>query len=167
MEQDNHDQNVARLASLIKDFKVAMLTTIEPGGQLRSRPMATQKTEFDGQLWFFTELDSAKVDEIDREQQVGVSYANPDQQIYVSVSGTARVVRDRARIEELWSPLYKAFFPKGLDDPNIALLRVDAEQAEYWDSPSGKLVQLAGFVKAIATGKQYGEEGSDHKTIKL
>lgn len=167
MEQNDHDQNVAKLASLIKDVRVAMLTTIEPGGQLRSRPMTTQQIKFDGRLWFFTEFDSAKVDEIDREQQVGVSYADPDQQVYVSVSGTARVVRDRAKIEELWSPVYKAFFPKGLDDPNIALLCVDAEQAEYWDSPSGRLVQLAGFFKAIATGKQYGEEGSDHKKLSL
>ncbi len=144
-----------------------MLTTVEPDGHLRSRPMQTQKAEFDGQLWFFTPIDSAKVHEVQREQHVGLSYAKPDDQIYVSVSGKASISRDRKKMEELWNPIHRAWFPKGLDDPNIGLLCVDVEHAEYWDAPSSKLVQLGGFVKAIVTGKQYQGEGSDHQKVTL
>ena len=64
------------------------------------------------------------------------------------------MIKDRAKMEELWSPILKAWFPEGLDDPHLCLLKVTAEQAEYWESPSGTVVQLLGFVKAIATGQE-------------
>jgi general stress protein 26 len=167
METRSHEDNVAKLAELIKDIEVAMLTTVGTDGHLRSRPMATQQTEFDGTLWFFTWMDTDKVHEIQRDQHVAVSYAKPSDQRYVSVSGTARLVNDREKAKELWNPLLKAWFPKGLDDPNLGLLRVDAEHAEYWDAPSSKLVQLYGFTKAILTGKRYGEEGTEHEKVNL
>jgi len=167
VEQKSHDENIRKLRDLIKDIKVAMLTTLEPDGSLHARPMMTQDTEFDGTLWFFTGLSSAKIDEIQQDRHVNVSYAEPAKQTYVSVSGTARVSRDQAKMKELWTPLHKAWFPKGLDDPDIALLRVDVEKAEYWDAPSSKLVQLIGFVKAVATGKRYGEEAADHEKVTL
>ncbi len=68
------------------------------------------------------------------------------------MSGRAEINRDKAKMKELWNPILKAWFPDGLDDPNLCLLKVNAEKAEYWDSSSGKLVQLAGFVKALVTG---------------
>ena len=76
-------------------------------------------------------------------------------------------VTDRGKMKELWSPLHKAWFPKGLDDPNIELLRIDVDRAEYWDAPSSAVVQLFGFAKAMLTGKRYGEEGVDHEKVKL
>jgi general stress protein 26 len=167
MEYDTHQESVKKLGELIKDVRVAMLTTIEPDGCLRSRPMATQSTEFDGKLWFLTDATSAKAHEVDRDHHVNLSYSKPDDQVYVSVSGMARLTKDRAKIEKLWSPIYKAFFPKGLEDPDLAALEVDVQKAEYWDSPSSKVVQLFGFVKALATGKRYGEEGSDHEELSL
>ena len=85
---------------------------------------------------------------------MNLSYADPSHNRYVSVSGTAQLVRDRKKNEELWSPVLKAWFPKGLDDPDLALLRVEVEKAEYWDSPNSKLVEIAGFVKALVTGKE-------------
>ena len=129
--------------------------------------MATQDSEFDGSVRFFTSYDSAKVHEIERDQHVNLAYANPSDEVYVSVSGVARTVRDRAKINELWSPIHKAWFPNGPDDPNIALLRVDVDKAEYWDSPSSTVVQLFGFAKAIVTGKPYGEEGADHEKLRI
>lgn len=149
----SHEQALKKLGMLIKDISVAMLTTAEPDGTLRSRPMATQRSEFNGTLWFFTRADAPKVDEIDRAHQVNLSYADAHIHQYVSVSGTATLVRDRDKNEELWNPLYKVWFPGGLDDPELALLRVDVEKAEYWDTPSSKVVQLVGFVKSLATGK--------------
>ncbi|MDZ4796688.1 MAG: pyridoxamine 5'-phosphate oxidase family protein [Bryobacteraceae bacterium] len=162
-----HEDSVRKLGELIHEVKVAMLTTVEPDGQLRSRPMATQGTDFDGQLWFFTALDSSKVDEVQREEHVNVAYSQPDKQIYVSVSGKASVSRDKAKLKELWNPIHKAWFPKGLEDPHLGLLCVDVDRAEYWDAPSAKLVQLFGFVKAVVTGKAYGEEGVEHEKVTL
>lgn len=167
MEQKSREESIRKLHDLIKDIKVAMLTTAEADGSLRSRPMMTQKAEFNGQIWFFTEVNSAKVDEVQREQQVNVSYADPGSQTYVSVSGTASISRDRKKMEELWSPLHKAWFPKGLDDPNIGLLQVNVDKAEYWDAPSSTIVQLIGLAKALATGKRYGEEAADHEKVSI
>lgn len=151
-----------QLREKIKGIRIAMLTTIDDDGSLRSRPMATQETELDGDLWFFTPASSPKVGELDRDHRVNLSYADSDDQRYVSVSGTARLVRDRAKAKELWTPLLKAWFPEGLDDPELALLRVRVEKAEFWDSPSSKMVQLAGFLKAVATGKPY-DPGENEK----
>src|SRR6476620_8533715 len=88
-----------------------------------------------------------------------MSTQEPDDNRYVSVFGRAEVSHDRAKMEELWNPIHKAWFPDGLADPNICLIRVRVEEAEYWDAPSSTLVQLAGFAKALVTGKEadYGE----------
>ena len=141
-----------------------MLTTFS-NNKLRSRPMSTQQVEFDGDLWFFTGDNTNKVEEIEKDNRVNVSYAKPESNTFISVSGTATLVKDRAKIEELWNPIYKAWFPEGLDDPTLALLKVTVEEAEYWDSPSSTFVQVAGFIKALATGQQ--ADGGDHGKIKL
>ena len=165
----HHEKTTAleQLREKIKDIRIAMLTTIDEDGSLRSRPMATQETESDGELWFFTAAGSAKAGEVERDHRVNLSYADPDDQRYVSVSGTARMVRDRAKAEELWNPILKAWFPKGLDDPELALLRVQSEKAEYWDSPSSKMVQLVGFIKAVTTGKRYEPDPGENEKIEL
>jgi general stress protein 26 len=163
-EEPNHNKNVKKLREMIKDIKFAMLTTLEADGTLRSRPMATQAAEFDGELWFFTNADAPKVDEVQQHlPQVNVSYAQPNDQKYISVSGTAQLIRDRQKIEELWNPLYKAWFPQGLDDPNLALLQVRVDKAEYWDSPASSVVRLVGFVKAVVTGEPIGSGGDNQK----
>src|SRR5262245_3833764 len=149
------EHNVQKLNELIRDIPVAMLTTVAPDGSLRSRPMITQEADFDGTLWFFTRDPSGKTDEVQREEQVNVSYADQDENRYVSVSGVARVVRDPEKARELWTGLYLAWFPKGLDDPELALLKVEPHTAEYWNPQSGMLVQLVGFVKAALTGQTF------------
>ena len=149
-------EHVRKLGELIKDIETAMLTTALDDGSLRSRPMATQRADFDGQhLWFFTDADSAKVHEVEHDRHVNVAYSDPSKNRFVSVSGTARVVRDKAKIKELWSPGIKAWYPDGPDDPKIALLRIAVDFAEYWDTPSNKMVQLIGFAKALLVGERY------------
>lgn len=141
-----------------------MLTTID-GGVLRSRPMATQEADFDGTLFFLTGANTHKDEEIKKDNRVSVSYAEPSDNIYVSVSGTAETFHDQAKIDELWNPFYKAWFPEGQNDPNIRVLKVSVEQAEYWDSSSSTIVHLVGFLKALATGEQY--DGGENKKIDL
>ena len=148
------EDSVAKLRELIKDIKIAMLTTVEADGSLRSRPMGTQQTEFDGDLWFFTGKSSGKVTEIQHNQQVNLSFAEPGDNRYVSVSGRAELVDDRSKEKELWNPFIKAWFPKGLDDPDLTLLKIKVEAAEYWDAPSSTMVNLVGFAKAVLTGKR-------------
>lgn len=141
--------HIAKLAELIKDVRIAMLTTTRADGRLVSRPLGTQEVEFDGDLWFATGADSAKVAEIAANPYVNVSYASTSANTFVSVSGRAEVVDDRARIEALWSPAMKLFFPGGKDDPNLRLVRVHAETAEYWDGP-GTLVGKALYLVLTA-----------------
>ena len=162
--QDSREEAIVKLKDLIEDIDFAMLTTVN-GGQLRSRPMSTQKFDFDGDLWFFTSDNTHKVDEIERDNRVNVAYAKPEDNVYISVSGKAQLVKDREKIEELWNPILKAWFPKGLDDPTLSLLKVSVEEAEYWDSPSSTIVQLVGFVKALVTGKP--ADGGDHGKVNL
>jgi general stress protein 26 len=164
---EKEEDSVQKLSELIRGIKVAMLTTVDDDGCLRSRPMQTLNQEFDGTLWFFTEANSAKVHELEHDRHVNLSYAKPDDNKYVSVSGKASVVRDQAKMRELWSPIQKAWFPKGLDDPNLALMRVDVEKAEYWDAPSSPAGRLFGFAKARATRERFGEEGADHERVNL
>ncbi|MES2663487.1 MAG: pyridoxamine 5'-phosphate oxidase family protein [Pseudomonadota bacterium] len=161
--ESQKQQSVQKLNALIKDVKVAMVTTCD-SKVLRSRPMHTQKAEFDGDIWFFTSSETHKIEEIEQDRRVNISYAAPEQNTYVSVSGKASLVHDKEKIKELWNPIYKAWFPEGLDDPNLVLLKVSAEQAEYWDSTSNTIVQLAGFVKAVLTGER-AKGGENEKII--
>lgn len=147
-------EDVRKLARMIKDIDFGMLTTVDDDGTLRSRPMSTNgKVEFDGDIWFFTYGSSHKVLEAQHHPQVCVSFSNPKDQSYVSLSGTAELVRDKGKIEELWEPQLKAWFPDGVDTADIALLKVTARRGEYWDAPSSVVAHAVSLVKALATGK--------------
>jgi general stress protein 26 len=146
---------IAHLGELIHGIKVTMMTTVEESGTLRSRPMWTHDRDFDGELWFFTREHTPKVDEVERDHHVNLSYSDPTRDRYVSVSGMARLVLDKEKARELWNPTLKAWFPQGLDDPELALLCVKVNKAEYWDTPNSRMVQLVGFVKGVLTGEPY------------
>lgn len=165
MNNQTKEDNIKKLRELIKDIDFTMLTTVEADGTLRSRPMSTQDVEFDGDLWFFTSDESGKAQEIMHDRHVNLSYAKPSDNIYISVSGKGNVVHDRAKMKEFWNPIYKAWFPQGLETPDIALLRVAVTQAEYWDGSGSKLMHLVGFVKAVATGEEY--EPGENKKLNL
>lgn len=149
------ENDLEKLRHLIKEIDFCMLTTVDENGDLHSRPMSSNgDIDTDGDVWFFTNASSHKVSEITKLPKVNVSFADPDNQRYVSVSGTAQLVRDRAKIDELWRPEFKIWFPEGKDDPEIALLRVRLEKAEYWDSPGSTIGYALSFVSSLVTGKQ-------------
>lgn len=146
-------EDIEKLRDLIADLKVAMLTTVDHDGTLRSRPLQTLEMDADNALWFFISATSPKVAEVaGADWQVNLSYANPEKQDYVSLSGTASIVRDRAKMQALWTDWAKPWFPDGLEDPDLALLCVRPQKAEYWDGPGSSVGQLYGLTKAIATG---------------
>lgn len=154
-----------KLWHLIKDMRMAMMTTVEEDGSLHARPMATlAHAGFeDATLWFFTRLDSDKAQALALHPQVNLAYADPDDQTYVSVAGTGTVVRNRDRIEALWREPMATWFPKGTDDPEIALIAVRVTGAAYWDAPSGAMVYAYGYAKAKLTGRP--PKPGDHATV--
>lgn len=152
--EGTHEEEIQKLNEMIKDVRVAMLTTQDQDGSLRSRPMATQDAPFDGTLWFFTNIKSEKSHEIQDHEQVNISYANPDKPIYVSVSGSAELIQDPEKAKILWNTFVQAWFPKGPADPDLALLRIQVEKAEYWDIQSSKMIRLFTILKAAVKGEQ-------------
>lgn len=153
--------DLERLKEKLAPFDIAMLTTVDEEGHMRSRPMYTVKLDEEGALWFFTKGDSPKVEEMTEENRVNLSYADQDDQTYVSVSGVTQILKDQKKIEELWSPTYKAWVPEGPDDPDLALLKVNIEQAEYWDETSNRMERMVKLAKTLVRGEQYeaGEKG--------
>jgi general stress protein 26 len=158
--------DLEKLRDMIKAIDFCMLTTIDEQGDPHSRPMSSNgDIDPNGDLWFFTGVSSHKVSEVEKSPKVNVSFADPDNQRYVSVTGVAELVRDREKIDELWRPEFKMWFPEGKDDPEIALLRVSLEQGEYWDSPSSTIGFALKFVSSLVTGKQ--PEFGENKKVDL
>jgi general stress protein 26 len=158
-----------KLMKFLKGMEFAMMTTSNKDGGLYSRPMATLEVEeedFDGKLWFFTKLNTPKVNELYGNPHVNLSYMNSSKQKYASVSGRASISQDRQKMSELWNPLFSTWFPEGLEDPEIALISVTVDSAELWDSPPSSVVQLAGFLKAKITGEAW-DHSNDQETLHL
>lgn len=130
---DEHQGNLKHVGDLMREVKTCMFTTVGDDG-LVSRPMyMNQKADFDGTLWFFTYASSRKVRDVGRHPAVNLGFALPNDDQWLSVRGTAEVVRDRGTIDDLWQGFLKAYFPNGKDDPDVALLKVTAHGAELWD----------------------------------
>jgi general stress protein 26 len=137
------DPQRKKLRKLTKGFRVAMLTTVTPEGVLRSRPMVTVKMQGDGDVWFLTKAATPKVSELEDHRRVNVSYASPKDGRYVSLSGTARLVRDAQLVLDLWRPRHKKWLPEGKRDPDLAAVQVHVDRAEYWDKKTADMVVLS------------------------
>ncbi|UNK42736.1 pyridoxamine 5'-phosphate oxidase family protein [Luteimonas sp. S4-F44] len=149
------EEDAKTIASLIDDIDITMFTTVARGGALVSRPLSTQKAQFDGErIWFFVAADSPKIDEIARNPNVNLAYASQRRNTYVSVSGRARVSDDRTKVVAFWNDALKAYFPGGIDDPNLALVEVEAHTAEYWDAPGTLIGKAIAFATARVTKRE-------------
>lgn len=145
-------EGLRKIAELAKGIHIAMMTTVAKDGSMSSRPMAIQDKPFDGTFWFLTRSTSGKVEELEKDQHVTLTFAEPSDSKYIALKGRASVEHDRARVKELWNPMYKAWFPDGPEDPEIAVLRVDVHEADYWEASSSKLVMKAKYLAAAVTG---------------
>ena len=139
---------VAKLNELIKEIDFAMLTTIRSDGSLHSCPMATQDVDGDGAIWFFSHAKTEKVEAIRIDPRVNLAYSDADSQRYVSISGRCELVRDHAKAKQLWKPVYGTWFPKGIEYPNLILLKVQVQEADYWHTDESRMVKVPGFAKA-------------------
>ena len=154
-----------KIAGLVKGIHICMMNTAGKDGSIDSRPMALQDTPFDGTLWFLTRHSSGKVNEIEQDQHVTLTFAEPSNQKYVTLKGRASVSQDRAKVHELWNAMYKAWFPNGPDDPDVSVLRVDVSDGDYWEGSSSKLVFFAKYALAAATGGKAAVSESGHVTV--
>lgn len=153
MQHRSDEEGREKVMDLIKEVEFAQLVTHGTGGVMHSRPMVAVQTDADFSLWFMTKDGSRKVAELEADPRSLLVYSDGNAQNYVSVAGHAEIVRDRAKIRELWSEPMRTWFPQGKDDPSIALICVRPSVAEYWDSPSSTLVHAYGYVKSAVTGE--------------
>ena len=152
-----------KVADLLGGERFAMLTTSDGTGKLHSRPMAMQDVEFDGDLWFFATVGSRKVDHIKADPQVNVTVSSND--VWVSLTGRATTTKDDEQKRELWNAGVEAWFPNGPEADDVLLIRIEADSAEYWDSPGGRVATVFSLAKAKVTGKPYS--GGDNERVDL
>jgi general stress protein 26 len=153
-------EEMETVRELIKDVDTAMLTTVTEEG-LVSRPMKTQEVEFDGDLWFFTKKETDKYEEILHEQDVNVAYAGKS---YVSIRGSAEIVSDLEKKKELWSKAYEKIMQTSYDSPDVVLIKIQAEAAEYWDT--GNFTKKIAFMYKRMTG-QSAKSTDINETVEL
>lgn len=139
---------IARLNELIRGIELAILTTVRPDSSLHSCPMAARAVDASGAFWLITNVNSEKVEAVRATQRVNLCFTAAAANRYVSVSGFCELIRDRAKAKDLWLPDYQSWFPGGLEDPGLVLLKIVVQQAEYWDPSLARMVSLEGFDQA-------------------
>ncbi len=145
-------EDAQTIAKLIEDIDITMFTTVGSEGYLVSRPLSTQKAQFDGEkVWFFVAADSPKVAEIKRNSKVNLAYASKGRNTYVSMAGDAYVNNDPVKIEAFWNDALKAYFPRGINDPKLTLIEVAVRTAEFWDGPGSLIGKAIAFAVARVT----------------
>lgn len=168
MSNDSSSSSREILWKLIKDIRFGMLTHRGANGTMHAHPLTTQNKDIDeqSQLYFFIPRDGEIYQRLQADKQVNVNYADPGDDSYMSISGSASFIDDMAKKEALWSKMTEAWFPGGPGDPNVALLAVKIDQAEYWDVKESKLTQLFKMARASITGNP-PEDMGEHKEMKL
>jgi len=149
---------IDKLRDLVNDVSVCMFTTLDDSDLVTTRPMTTIDVDDEGNLWFFTNEFGEKILEGSYDNKAYLIYSHPGKNTYLYVRGNSNVIVDRTKMEELWKPILKAWFPQGIDDPKLCLIKVITEEAKYWNSTSNKMVVFYNMVKALAKKEKY-EEG--------
>jgi general stress protein 26 len=155
-EQLSGNEAVQRVQGLLEHFRSAMMMTTSASGELHVRPMALRgkASDFDGVMWFLADDRSRAVEEIGAGAPLQLVFQSDDDSAYLHLAGTGKVLWDRGKIEELFSPLFKTWFPEGPTDPHVALIRFDVDRGSFWESPGGFLRVLAAFTKSVVTGRE-------------
>jgi general stress protein 26 len=152
-----------RLRDLMAGFSMAMLVTRTEGGGMRARPLRIVDKRDDGGLYFSTAVGSPKVHELQADGHVAV--VMQDHRRFVSVSGIAQVVQDRALIDQLWSESWRVWFPAGKDDPALAIVVVEPLEAAYWDVSGARGIRYVfEIAKAYVTGKPPAADADERHT---
>lgn len=154
--------DIERVVSHMRDARFCMITT-RHGEQLRSRPMTPQQVTDGGDVWCFISSESDQAHEVAASPHVNASFE--DGSSWVSLSGTAQLVQDQAKIDELWNSGANAWFPDGREATDLALLHVRADSAEYWDTPGGRVAAVVALVQSRLTGDR--PDVGENDTVEL
>ena len=161
MEKKSGEENnllgqeaIDKMKELVGHNAICMFTSSVDEVPLQTRPMTTQEVDDQGNFWFLSPKDSHKNYEIRSDARVQLLFANTSESEYLTVYGTATVLDDRKKIEEMWSPMAKAWFHEGKDDPNLSLIKVSPEHAYYWEPKQSKMVTLFKMAAAAVSGKE-------------
>ncbi len=152
------EEGVLKLKELSEKARICMFCTQLDKQPFDTRPMSLQETDSEGNLWFISNSESIKNQDISVDHAVQLIFMNNSDSEYLSVYGKAHIYTDRKTIEDKWSFMANAWFD-GKDDPEVSIIRVSPESCYYWDTKAGKLVSFLSFAAAIATGKK--SDGSD------
>lgn len=158
-----NEDAIFKLRELAEAIDICMFcTNLKTDDGASCRPMSTQKVCDEGNIWFFSNADSDKNKEIEQNNNVQLFYSHPGKDSFMIVNGEAEIIFDRDMIDELWSPVLKAWFPGGKDDPNISIVKVKPSNAYYWDTDGNKMINFLKMVASAATGKNLveGNEGA-------
>jgi general stress protein 26 len=146
-------EGIQKLRDMVEDINVCMFCTMTPGEYFETRPMATQKVDEQGRLWFLSDKSSDKHQEIKKDRKVQLIYGKPSAYEFLSIKGTAFETRDRKTLDELWTKMAEAWFKGGKDDPNLVAVCVTPKEAYYWDTKHNKMVSLLKIAIATITHK--------------
>lgn len=153
---------VEKVQRIAKEVRTCMFVTLRDG-KIQSRPMATASVDEDGTVWFFTDKGSDKVEELRGDEPVHLAYSDPDDNVYLTLSGKATTSTDRAKMEELMNPMIKSWYPEGVDSPRICLIEFTPEEGELWESKDSAVVQFYYVAKALVTGTR--NDTGEHETL--
>jgi general stress protein 26 len=156
---------IEKFRDLANAVNICMFTTIDNDHRVTSRPMFTSSVDEEGNVWFFTDEFSEKINEVSKDNIVHLIYAHPAKNIYLDVEGTCTLVIDRHKMEELWDPELKTWFPGGPEDPKVCLIKVSTETAYFWNHDSSKMGLLFQFFRSLSKGDQYRETEKGKLTL--
>lgn len=150
---------LTKVRVLLKRFRSAMMIT-SGGDTIHSRPMALHcdPNKFDGVLWFFTDRYSRTAHEVNANSAVSLLFQNDGDSTYMHLYGHALIWNDQPKMRELFTPVLRPWFPDGVDDPRMTLIRFEAANGSFWDCPSGLLRVFAAFTKSLVSGAAIGSE---------
>lgn len=153
-----NEEGQKKLKDVVEDIKTCMFTTTDEQCNVFSRPMFTVKVDNESCLWFFTNEHSGKIGEIVPDKQVTLVYAHPGKNSYMNVYGTCTLVHDKGKMKELWNPALKAWFPQGVEDPDVCLIKVCVDEASYWDNSTNDMISVYKSGTHIAYQNQLEEQ---------
>lgn len=152
------------IQAMVKDIKYTMMTTRNGENHLHSCPMNTTETSIGAkEIWFIGHTPSETVDNIKQNAEVNLAYVTQDADKYLSVSGTAELVDDAEKLDELWTVMYNAYFEQGKEDSRVQLIKVVPHGAEYWangNAIASAAKMTAAAVTETAIDKSLGENFS-------
>jgi general stress protein 26 len=163
---ENLDQNIEKFIKMMSSTRVCMLISDEQDEEyLSGRPMAISDVDEKGNIWFFTKERFHWVDELEDNKTISLAVINETDNTYLMVHGSVHLTDDQEKMKELWKPTMKAWYPKGLEEPDIILLKVEPEDVHYWDDESNNMIVLFKIIKSILKEEEYseGEKGEMSK----